>query len=141
MALVVSAGSCFDGRPDCTIPPQAITACPAAKMLSAPTVSAWSECPHATQANSACVLRLSFDTWPQHGHVRLVFLGSTATKYPPRHAVLYSSWRRNLPQPWSRIDLLRPDFARTLRPGASTVPFASLLKKLGRASEIPAGMR
>ncbi|MGF7133846.1 hypothetical protein P3T40_005345, partial [Paraburkholderia sp. EB58] len=22
MALVVSAGSCFDGRPDCTIPPE-----------------------------------------------------------------------------------------------------------------------
>ena len=31
-------GSCFIGRPDCTTPPQAKTACPAAKILRAPFI-------------------------------------------------------------------------------------------------------
>ena len=34
-------GSCFIGRPDCTTPPQAKTACPAAKILRAPFTSAF----------------------------------------------------------------------------------------------------
>src|SRR6185312_7846563 len=69
----------------------------------------------------------SAEICPQRGHIRLVFRGGTATKYPPRQALLYSSWRRNSPQPWSKIALFRPDFARTLRPGASAQPFAEML--------------
>src|ERR1035441_4109463 len=43
---------------------------------------------------------------------------------PPAHASLYSSIVRKVPHPWSRIERLSPDLARTLRPGFSTVPDA-----------------
>ncbi len=46
-AWLASVGSCFIGWPDCTIPPQASTACPAAKMLRAPFTSAFAVYPHA----------------------------------------------------------------------------------------------
>lgn len=129
MASIASAGSCFYGRPDCAIPPQANKRCPRSKTLIAPTWSALFSYSQATQANSACVLRFSAAIWPQHGYVRLVLTAETATKKPPRHAVLYSSWRRNSPHPWLRIALLSPDFARTLRPGASEVPAADRLRR------------
>lgn len=38
--------SCFNGRPECTILPQARTACPAAKILRAPFTSAFAVYPH-----------------------------------------------------------------------------------------------
>ena len=50
--------------------------------------SALSAKPHSTHANRACVLRLSALMWPQHGHVRLVYCGGTATSHPPLHASL-----------------------------------------------------
>lgn len=41
-ARPASVGSCFAGRPDCAVPPQAGTACPVARRLIAPTPSALS---------------------------------------------------------------------------------------------------
>jgi len=35
--------------------------------------------------NVSCVLRLSGETLPHSGHLRLVFCGGTATSHPPRH--------------------------------------------------------
>src|SRR5690554_5050399 len=67
---------------------QAQWACPALRMLIAPTRSAFSSKPHSTHVNRACVCRLSADTWPQHGQERLVFCGGTATSQPPCHASL-----------------------------------------------------
>ncbi len=40
----------------------------------------------------------------------------------PLHASLYSSWRWNSAQPWSRIDVFKPLLARTFRPGRSAAP-------------------
>src|SRR5574343_1495367 len=73
---------------------QANRACPALSILIAPTTSAFSSKPHSTHSNLACICRLSFDTWPQLGQVRLVFCGGTAMRCPPLHASLSSSWRR-----------------------------------------------
>src|SRR5690625_1950033 len=67
---------------------QANRACPALKTLIAPTTSAFSSKPHSTHKNCACVFRLSAETWPQHGQVRLVFCGGTATSHPPLQASL-----------------------------------------------------
>ncbi|MNT73612.1 hypothetical protein D3C72_2123380 [compost metagenome] len=52
--------------------------------------------------------------------------GGTAISQPPFHASLYSNCRRNSYQPWSRMDLFRPDLARTFAPGHSLVPAADL---------------
>src|SRR5690606_22939981 len=67
---------------------QAQWACPALRMLIAPTRSAFSSKPHSTHRNRACVWRLSADTWPQAGHVRDVFCGGTTMRCPPAHASL-----------------------------------------------------
>ncbi len=56
-------GSCFNRRPDCTIPPQARTACPAAKMLRAPFTSAFAVYPQARHTNLLCERRFSFAVW------------------------------------------------------------------------------
>ena len=60
---------------------QANRACPALSTLIAPTTSAFSSKPHATHANLACVWRFATDTWPQHGHLRLVFCGGMALRH------------------------------------------------------------
>ena len=57
----------------------------------APTTSAWAWCPQDTQANLACVVRLSADTWPHTGQVRLVLRGLTVISQPPCHCILYSN--------------------------------------------------
>ena len=62
---------------------QANRACPALKILIAPTRSAFSLKPHSTHWNCAWVLRLFPDTWPHSGQVRRVFCGGTATSQPP----------------------------------------------------------
>jgi len=67
---------------------QANRACPALRTLIAPTTSAFSSKPHPTHSNLACVRRFSADTCPQHGQVRLVYCGGTATSQPPFHASL-----------------------------------------------------
>ncbi len=90
-------------------------------MLIAPTRSALSSTPHSTHTNWSCVCRLSADTWPQHGQVRLVFFGGTATNQPPRHASLSSSCRRHSNYPCSRMDLFRPALADTFLPGCSAI--------------------
>src|ERR1700722_12039924 len=90
----------------------------------AATRSAFSVNPHATQRNTACILRFSFETRPQHGQVLEVFIGGTAIRRPPAHRSLYSNCRRNSLHPWSRMDLFRPDLARTFLPGFSALPFA-----------------
>ena len=79
----------------------------------APTKSAGAENPHSTQTNFACDLRFSADICPQSGHLRLVFCGATATSRPPRHCVLYSSWRRNSNGLASKIERFSPDFCAT----------------------------
>ena len=66
---------------------QAQRACPALRMLIAPTRSAFSAKPHSTHSKRAWVWRLSADTWPQHGQVRLVFCGGTTMSQPPFHAI------------------------------------------------------
>src|ERR1700677_3525875 len=79
----------------------------------APTRSAGAENPHSTQTNCAGDWRFSADTCPQSGHLRLVFWGATATSSPPRHCVLYSSWRRNSNGLASKIERFSPDFCAT----------------------------
>lgn len=79
---IASAGSCFV---------EAATRCPRAKILIAPTTSAFSSKSHCTQANSACVLRLSAWICPQAGHVRLVLCDGTAMSQPP--ALKGKVWR------------------------------------------------
>lgn len=59
---------------------QANRACPALNTLIVPTTSAFSSKPQSTHSKLACVLRLSADTWPQHGQVRLVLCGGTAMR-------------------------------------------------------------
>jgi MFS family permease len=51
------------------------------------------------KALGLALFRFSAETCPQQGHVRLVLRGSMATTIPPRQLCLYSSWRRNSPQP------------------------------------------
>jgi hypothetical protein len=62
------------------------------------------------QTNFACDLRFSADTCPHTGHLRLVFCGATVTSRPPRHCVLYSSWRRNSNGLASKMERFSPDF-------------------------------
>src|ERR1035438_8667061 len=90
----------------------------------APTKSALSAKPHATQAKLARDLRLSPEMWPHRGHVRELFCGGTARNTPPAQSILYSSCRRNSAQPCSSIDRFRPALARTLLPGCWAEPAA-----------------
>ncbi len=56
---------------------------------------------------------------------------------PPFQAILDSSWRRNSYQPCSRMDLFKPDLARTFLPSASAVPAADFDIFRTRKSSIP----
>ena len=82
-------------------------------MFQAATKSAGARNPQATQANLACVLRFSAATWPHSGQERLVFPGGMATSNPPRHRILYFSWRRSSNGEASRIARFNRDFALT----------------------------
>src|SRR5467141_762011 len=73
-------------------------------MVIAPTQSAWPEKPHSTHTKLLCVLRFCAAVWRHSGHLRLVFWGGTATRRPPFHCVLYSSWRRSSNGLASRIE-------------------------------------
>ena len=93
-------------------------------MLRAAFRSAFSVCPHATHSNFSWDGRFSAVTCPQQLQVWLVNAGGTATSATPRHAALYWSIDRAMLQPLRRMDRFKPAFARTLLPGASTVPAA-----------------
>ena len=117
-------GSWADALTSGEVSPQANKASPASLMFMAATQSALAENPHSTQANCACLLRLSPEVCPHSRHWRLVLIGGTATSMPPRHLVLYSNWRRSSNGLASRMERLRPDLALTLLPGCSLVPAA-----------------
>ena len=55
----------------------------------APTRSAFSEKPHSTQANCACLLRFSLEICPHPGQGVLVFFGGTRANRPPVQIILY----------------------------------------------------
>src|SRR6516165_11146114 len=81
--------NCHDGLPSAEDCVQANKASPASLIFTAATKSALAVKPHSTHENLSCVLRLSADTLPHAGHLRLVFCGGTATSNPPRHVSLY----------------------------------------------------
>ena len=99
-------------------------------------MSAWSTRPHARHRNRAWLSRdAGFTDW-QTEQVCEVLRGSTSTSVEPYHAVLYASWRRNTPQPRSRISRFRPALAHTLVPGAASVPRAERVIALTLSASI-----
>jgi hypothetical protein len=81
-ARIPSVGSCHDGLPSAEDCEQANKASPASLIFTAATKSALAVKPHWTHVNFSCVLRLSAETVPHSGHLRLVFCGGTATSNP-----------------------------------------------------------
>src|SRR6267378_2776256 len=119
-----SVGSWHDALAACEDDEQANEASPASLMFIAPTQSAGAEKPHSRHTKLLCVLRFCPAVWRHSGHLRLVFWGGTATRRPPFHCVLYSSWRRSSNGLASRIERLSPDFGRTCFPGFAFLPLA-----------------
>ena len=74
--------------------------------------------------------------WKTHDDLGCTHAPGRSVRRILPHNALYSSWRRNSPQPWSRMALFKPAFCLTLRPGASTVPAADALMFLTRKSSI-----
>src|SRR6267378_1159591 len=125
-----SVGSWHDALAACEDDEQANEASPASLMFIAPTQSAGAEKPHSRHTKLLCVLRFCPAVWRHSGHLRLVFWGGTATRRPPFHCVLYSSWRRSSNGLASRIERLSPDFGRTCFPGFAFLPSKRLQRLL-----------
>jgi hypothetical protein len=68
--------------------------------------------------------RFSAASGPKHEHYRLLFRSETLITRPPSHPCLYSNWRLNSDQPWSRIERFNSVLARRSSPGPSRVPIA-----------------
>ena len=127
---------------------QANRACPALKTSIAPTRSAFSSKPHSTHWNRAWLSRFSLATWPQHGHVRLVFLGGTVTSYHPFQASLVQERRGFLRNPINGIAfdwigrVMRHAPTRLFSPASGLNRalcrlYDSIIQTAGRRSQVP----